>query len=139
MKSDAERVGSWSRAELWGLGLVSALTVSLFIGGLAGLRFNLSASHPGFLFWKLPRGDVAVGDLVAFCLPFPIDTYPIMRKASRRLCAADQSGDLVLKRVIDINSGGDLWMLGVGPGSLDSRAFGKIPGTAIRYRVAELW
>lgn len=139
MSPSAARATFWSPVERWSLGLVSALAITVMVAGVAGLRINLSVSQPGLLYWRLPPGDVAVGDLVAFCLPFPIDTYPIMKTASRRLCAADQTGDLVLKQVMEAHEGDRLWVEGIGPNSLDSRVFGAIPRSAVKYRVANVW
>jgi type IV secretory pathway protease TraF len=121
--------------------LLTAMCLALGLFGLfaAGLRVNLSRSHPSVLFWALPADQVEVGDLVVFCLPFRIEDYPIMRSASRTLCAKDQSGTPVLKRVAAVQADGDLWVMGSVPGSLDSEVFGAIPPTAIRYRVIAIW
>lgn len=118
---------------------VTGLVVLLGLAFLFGLRVNLSRSHPGVLFWTSPAGEIAVNDLVAFCLPFAISTYPAMQQSTRRICAQDQRGALVLKRVAEIQPDGKLWVVGSGPGSLDSMVFGAIPVDAVRYGAEQVW
>ncbi|MBD1203311.1 MAG: S26 family signal peptidase [Rhodobacteraceae bacterium] len=122
---------------LIGTALVLGLLICLF--GLTGGRINLSPSIDGLLFRALPPEAVAVGDLVTFCLPFPIETHPEMARASVRLCAMDQFGHPLLKRVIRIQANGALWVEGEREGSLDSRVFGAVPQVAVLERVRRIW
>lgn len=107
--------------------------------GLAGGRINLSPSIDGILFRAQPPAAIAVGDLVTFCLPVPIKAFPQMAHASVRLCASDQTGHPLLKRVVRIEAEGDLWVEGEREGSLDSRVFGSIPQGSVIDRVRRIW
>ncbi|MCZ8056672.1 MAG: hypothetical protein O9329_18400 [Microcystis sp. LE19-12.2C] len=107
--------------------------------GFAGGRINLSPSVDGVLFTVLPPAAVAAGDLVTFCLPFSIKAFPQMARASVSLCASDQTGYPLLKRVIRIEADGKLWVEGERPGSLDSRIFGSIPQGSVIERVRRIW
>lgn len=132
-----------SKLELWferGLSSVIVL-LALCAGafGMSGGRINLSPSVDGLLFRALRPQAVEVGDLVTFCLPFSIKTFPEMGRASVRLCARDQAGQPLLKRVIRIEPNGALWVEGEREGSLDSRIFGVIPQAAVIERVRRIW
>ncbi len=62
-----------------------------------------------------------------------------MARASVRLCAIDQFGHPLLKRVIRIQANGALWVEGEREGSLDSRVFGAVPQVAVLERVRRIW
>lgn len=117
--------------------LFLAVTGGVF--GLAGGRINLSPSIDGILFRAEAPSAITVGDLVTFCLPVPIKAFPEMALASVRLCATDQSGHPLLKRVVRIEANGDLWVEGERVSSLDSRVFGNIPQGSVIERVRRIW
>lgn len=132
--------GSIGAAEKAVIICFSTILAMSLIGGSLGLRVNLSASIDGTLFLtKRSKASIEVGDLVVFCLPARIGEYPQMLKASLRVCADDQAGVHLLKRVAQINPDGTLWVLGETRNSLDSRVFGSIPSASVVSTVDRLW
>ena len=118
---------------------VVALILLVTLGGLAGLRLNLSPSVNGLVFWIDDGEAIKVGDYVSFCLPMPVAEVPEMATATVRVCMRDQQGALLLKRVASTGSGDALYLVGEHPQSLDSRIFGWIDNDAIEHRLVRVW
>lgn len=121
------------------LSAVGAVVLIATLSGLAGLRLNLSPSVTGLVFQIDDEPAIAVGDYVSFCLPMHLASVPAMASATVPVCMKGQRGAPLLKRVARIDWGGNLYVLGEHPASLDSRVFGWIEREAIEHRLARVW
>lgn len=121
------------------LSAVGALVLLMTLGGLAGLRLNLSPSVKGLVFWIDDGQAIRVDDYVSFCLPRALDAVPEMATATVPVCMQDQRGAPLLKRVASIDDRGALYLVGEHPKSLDSRMFGWIDSEAIKHRLVRVW
>ncbi|WP_419738590.1 hypothetical protein [Ruegeria sp.] len=124
----------------YGLKILTAISVLFVCLSLAlyaaGVRINLSASHPPGLY-RLVGQDPAVGLYAIFCVPVPLADLPPLDQTRVPPCTRDRPGYPVLKRIARIEAGGDIHVRGDHPLSLDSRIFGPlraedITGVAVR-------
>lgn len=118
---------------------VVTLMLLMTLGGLAGLRLNLSPSVNGLVFWIDDGEAIKIGDYVSFCLPMPLAAVPEMATATVRVCMRDQRGAPLLKRVASTGDGSALYLVGEHAQSLDSRIFGWIDVDAIEHRLVRVW
>ena len=119
--------------------LLVILVVAILTIGLAGGRFNRTASLPIGLYWIIDK-EPNIGDYVQFCAPVkqsalpPIDTVYVIP------CTKDHEGIPLLKRVSAIDRAAGLYYVeGDHPKSLDSRVFGPITRRDIKATLRAAW
>jgi type IV secretory pathway protease TraF len=119
----------------WALCAVIALSVIWTTPHLVGEVFlvNITPSVPMGLYVRDFSAPVAVGEIVAVDQPAPA------RRVLGPLGFPTEAA--LLKRVAAEDQAGAIFLIGDGPNSFDSRAFGAVPTSSVRgvYRQVLTW